>query len=36
VMPPSTDEAPAKAAWPPLFAAKGHCANRANSTVTET
>ena len=35
VMPPSTKEAPAKAAWPPLLAANGHCDNRARSKTTE-
>lgn len=36
VMPPSTLDAPAKAAWPPLVTANGHCVRRERSTTTET
>lgn len=29
-------DAPAKAAWPPLLTAKGHCVSREIRTTTET
>jgi len=36
VIPPSIEEAPAKAAWPPDLMAKGHWVRRDMSTWTET
>lgn len=36
VMPSWMLEAPAKAAWPPLLAAKGHCVRRDRRTATDT
>jgi hypothetical protein len=36
VMPPWMLEAPAKAAWPPPLAAKGHCVRRDSRTSAET
>ena len=36
VIPPGMLEAPANAAWPPLFTANGHCVNRERSTTIET